>query len=196
MLFAPRFLKPLDRGGFGVHRNYLRAIDHFIHFVDCFRDLIDVCDFSEFRNLRRLWLNENRLRFISFLPHNFRLSELYISDNSLVTIAHSIRHLTGLQTLSLNNNQLARLDETVSELQNMQGLRNLSTSNQKFFISLSIFLSFYQSICYVHPTVESMEQWHCLLDYLLNAHIMSVKNHCINIFHLFLIIWNLFFHDH
>lgn len=89
-------------------------------------DLIDVCDLSDFKNLRRLWLNENRLRFISFLPHNFRLSELYISDNSLVTIAHSIRHLTGLQTLSLNNNQLSRLDETVAELQNMQGLRNLN----------------------------------------------------------------------
>ena len=81
---------------------------------------------AEYRNLERLWLNNNRLRFITFLPYNYRLSELYLADNSLVSVAGSLTHLTGLKVLGMDNNQLSRLEETVAEVKNMQGLRYLS----------------------------------------------------------------------
>ncbi|KAJ8049712.1 Leucine-rich repeat-containing protein 72 [Holothuria leucospilota] len=92
------------------------------------RDLSDITDLSCFKRLNYLWLNGNKLRMISVLSENYRLSELYLQDNELVDISGALNHLTNLRILMLQNNQLTRLEETVGEFKFMQGLETLNLS--------------------------------------------------------------------
>nr|XP_033786864.1 leucine-rich repeat-containing protein 72 isoform X4 [Geotrypetes seraphini] len=51
------------------------------------KGLTEVIDLSRFKMLRYLWLNHNKLRKITFLTNNYRLSELYLNNNALVDIS-------------------------------------------------------------------------------------------------------------
>eukprot|EP00057_Strongylocentrotus_purpuratus_P009512 XP_011663986.1 PREDICTED: leucine-rich repeat-containing protein 72-like [Strongylocentrotus purpuratus] len=88
--------------------------------------LTDVCDFGQYRMLNRIWLNGNKLRRINCLSINYRITELYLQDNELVSVAGLLQPLTSLQVLMLHNNQLTDLEETVNEMKAMQALHTLS----------------------------------------------------------------------
>nr|XP_033786861.1 leucine-rich repeat-containing protein 72 isoform X2 [Geotrypetes seraphini] len=90
------------------------------------KGLTEVIDLSRFKMLRYLWLNHNKLRKITFLTNNYRLSELYLNNNALVDISGALRHLTTLQILMLHNNQLTNLEMTVKELREMTCLQVLN----------------------------------------------------------------------
>ncbi|ESP04711.1 hypothetical protein LOTGIDRAFT_237258 [Lottia gigantea] len=90
------------------------------------RNLTEVCDLRQFRFLKYLWLNGNKLRRISCLEGNCRLVELYLQNNQLVSIDGALRHLTCLKLLFLHNNQLRKLDLVLNELKKMTCLDTLS----------------------------------------------------------------------
>uniref|UniRef100_A0A8C0YEW6 Uncharacterized protein n=1 Tax=Cyprinus carpio carpio TaxID=630221 RepID=A0A8C0YEW6_CYPCA len=89
-------------------------------FPSVFRGLTYIPDLSRFSMLRCVWLNNNKVRLASF---NCCLTELYLQNNDILSI--SGQHLTCLQVLLLSNNQMKCLEETVSELKNMQDLHTL-----------------------------------------------------------------------
>ena len=67
-----------------------------------------------------------QLRSITCLGKNLRLQELYAQNNELVTITGSLEHLTNLETLSLHNNQLQKLEVVVHELRKLNKLKTVS----------------------------------------------------------------------
>ncbi|KAG8139055.1 hypothetical protein E2320_001833 [Naja naja] len=81
---------------------------------------------SRFRKLRNLWLNHNKIQYITFVKYNCCLTELYLHNNDIRNITGALKNLHSLQILLLHNNQLKNLDMTVKEL---QGLRTLHTLN-------------------------------------------------------------------
>ncbi|XP_071955088.1 leucine-rich repeat-containing protein 72-like [Antedon mediterranea] len=85
-------------------------------------------DLSQFKNLKYLWLNGNRLRHITCLTKNYHMTELYLQDNELVDINGALGHLTCLHTIMMQNNQLTKLEQTVKEFKAMQNLRVLNLS--------------------------------------------------------------------
>ncbi|XP_029444874.1 leucine-rich repeat-containing protein 72 isoform X2 [Rhinatrema bivittatum] len=90
------------------------------------KGLTEVIDLSRFKMLKYLWLNHNKIRKITCLTNNYRLSELYLNNNELVDIAGALKHLTTLQILMLHNNQLTNLETTVKELKEMTCLQILN----------------------------------------------------------------------
>ncbi|CAG5116232.1 unnamed protein product [Candidula unifasciata] len=93
------------------------------------RKLLDVVDLGRFKYLKHLWLNGNKIRRVNFLHSNFRLCELYLHDNLLSDISGSLRHLTCLVVLTLQNNYLTDLATTVKEFDRMYALRVLNLFN-------------------------------------------------------------------
>ncbi|XP_072182393.1 leucine-rich repeat-containing protein 72-like isoform X1 [Diadema setosum] len=90
--------------------------------------LTEVSDLSQYKLLNRLWLNGNKLRRINCLSINYRLTELYLQDNELVSVCGLLAPLTNLRVLMLHNNQLTKLEETVTELRALQALHTLNLS--------------------------------------------------------------------
>ncbi|XP_018972324.1 leucine-rich repeat-containing protein 72 isoform X1 [Cyprinus carpio] len=90
------------------------------------RGLTYIPDLSRFSMLRCVWLNNNKIREVSRASFNCCLTELYLQNNDILSISGALRHLTCLQVLLLSNNQMKCLEETVSELKNMQDLHTLS----------------------------------------------------------------------
>ncbi|XP_066571647.1 leucine-rich repeat-containing protein 72 isoform X1 [Amia ocellicauda] len=88
--------------------------------------LASVADLSRFPMMTYLWLNDNKIREVCCLRHNYRLTELYLHNNDITSITGCLRHLTSLQVLLLHNNQLKKLGESVSELRRMHFLRTLT----------------------------------------------------------------------
>ncbi|XP_056329192.1 leucine-rich repeat-containing protein 72 [Danio aesculapii] len=95
-----------------------------LHFAK--RGLTSVPDLSHFCMLRCVWLNDNKIRDVTRASFNCRLTELYLQNNDILSIAGALRHLTCLRVLLLFNNQIKCLEETVVELKNMQDLHTLS----------------------------------------------------------------------
>ncbi|XP_077346820.1 leucine-rich repeat-containing protein 72 isoform X1 [Lithobates pipiens] len=90
------------------------------------KGLREITDLSRFRMLKYLWLNHNKISRVNFLSTNFRLSELHLDHNELCDITGSLKHLTSLHTLMLNDNRLTQLQATVQELKRMTNLRVLN----------------------------------------------------------------------
>ncbi|XP_059370044.1 leucine-rich repeat-containing protein 72 isoform X2 [Carassius carassius] len=90
------------------------------------RGLTYIPDLSRFSMLRCVWLNNNKIREVSRASFNCCLTELHLQNNDILSISGALRHLTCLQVLLLFNNQMKCLEETVSELKNMQDLHTLS----------------------------------------------------------------------
>ncbi|KFP80755.1 Leucine-rich repeat-containing protein 72, partial [Acanthisitta chloris] len=80
----------------------------------------------QFRRLRYLWLNNNKIQDLTFLIKNYCLTELYLNNNELRDISGALKHLRALQILLLHNNQLTKLGKAVKELQGMRSLERLN----------------------------------------------------------------------
>ncbi|NXT50323.1 LRC72 protein, partial [Pluvianellus socialis] len=81
---------------------------------------------SQFRRLRYLWINNNKIQDLTFLIKNYCLTELYLNNNELTDISGALKHLCALQILLLHNNQLKKLGKTVKELKGMISLQTLN----------------------------------------------------------------------
>lgn len=79
-----------------------------------------------YRNLQVLRLNGNCLRSTSFLRSCQRLTELYLQDNQIYSIVGTMIHLTSLKVLSLQRNQITKLEQVVKEFSFMQCLERLN----------------------------------------------------------------------
>uniref|UniRef100_S4RS97 Leucine rich repeat containing 72 n=1 Tax=Petromyzon marinus TaxID=7757 RepID=S4RS97_PETMA len=90
------------------------------------KSLTHLSDLSRFHNLNYLWLNGNKLKTANFLKTNYRLTELYLNNNKLKDITGCLFHLSCLQTLLLNNNQLTSLENTLMEFRRMTCLLTLN----------------------------------------------------------------------
>ncbi|XP_048584218.1 leucine-rich repeat-containing protein 72 isoform X2 [Nematostella vectensis] len=86
-------------------------------------------DLKRFRNLQRIWLNGNKFRRLGCFQSNFYLTEVYLQDNMLIEVNGLLRHLTCLEVLMLNGNQLTKLTDVVHELRAMQRLHDLNLFN-------------------------------------------------------------------
>ncbi|CAL1529579.1 unnamed protein product [Lymnaea stagnalis] len=93
------------------------------------RNLVEIVNLNRFRNLKRLWLNGNKLERVKCFSTNFHLSELYLHDNQLRDIHGCLRHLTCLTVLTLQNNQLTKLDNIIEECDRMKSLSVLNLFN-------------------------------------------------------------------
>ncbi|KAM3929247.1 leucine-rich repeat-containing protein 72 [Leptodactylus fuscus] len=118
------------------------------------RGLTDVPDLSRFRLLKYLWLNHNQISKVNFLGKNFRLTELYLNGNELCDITGSLRHLTSLHTLMLNDNHLTDLETTTRELKAMTNLRVLNL----FHNPLEQDASYRHTVIHHLPSVQLLDR--------------------------------------
>ncbi|XP_023776358.1 leucine-rich repeat-containing protein 72 [Cyanistes caeruleus] len=81
---------------------------------------------AQFRRLRYLWINNNKIQDLTFLTKNYYLTELYLNNNELTDISGALKHLCSLQILFLHNNELRKLGKTVKELKEMISLQTLN----------------------------------------------------------------------
>lgn len=67
-----------------------------------------------------------QLRRIDGLSQNYRITELHLQYNYLKDITGALTHLTQIQVLMLQGNQLTNLEKVVKEFGRMQNLTILS----------------------------------------------------------------------
>lgn len=77
-----------------------------------------------------------QLRRIDCLGNNFRITELHLQYNYLKDITGALCHLTQLQVLMLQGNQLTNLEKVVREFRKMQNLQILSELAMYIYCSL------------------------------------------------------------
>ncbi|XP_073674469.1 leucine-rich repeat-containing protein 72 [Garra rufa] len=118
------------------------------------RGLTYVPDLSRFSMLRCVWLNNNKIREVSRTSFNCCLTELYLQNNDILSISGALRHLTCLRVLLLFNNQMRCLEETVSELKNMQDLHTLSLYLNPFTQDLE----YRQYVLHHLPSVQFLDR--------------------------------------
>ncbi|NXB71973.1 LRC72 protein, partial [Donacobius atricapilla] len=90
------------------------------------RGLRSIPSLSQFRRLRYLWINNNKIQDLTFLIKNYHLTELYLNNNELTDISGALKHLRSLQILFLHNNELKKLGKTVKEFKGMTSLQTLN----------------------------------------------------------------------
>ncbi|XP_064267484.1 leucine-rich repeat-containing protein 72 isoform X2 [Passer domesticus] len=90
------------------------------------KGLRSIPNLSQFRRLRYLWINNNKIQDLTFLIKNYYLTELYLNNNELTDISGALKHLCSLQILFLHNNELKKLGKTVKELKGMISLQTLN----------------------------------------------------------------------
>ncbi|NXD20048.1 LRC72 protein, partial [Spelaeornis formosus] len=95
-------------------------------FFSSTRGLRSIPSLSQFRKLRYLWINNNKIQDLTFLIKNYYLTELYLNNNELTDISGALKHLCSLQVLFLHNNELKKLGKTVEELKGMISLQTLN----------------------------------------------------------------------
>ncbi|NXO27756.1 LRC72 protein, partial [Cisticola juncidis] len=88
--------------------------------------LRSIPNLSQFRRLKYLWINNNKIQDLTFLIKNYYLTELYLNNNELTDISGALKHLRSLQILFLHNNELKKLGKTVKELKGMISLQTLN----------------------------------------------------------------------
>eukprot|EP00927_Polykrikos_kofoidii_P028757 TRINITY_DN25015_c0_g1_i1.p1 TRINITY_DN25015_c0_g1~~TRINITY_DN25015_c0_g1_i1.p1 ORF type:complete len:502 (+),score=107.94 TRINITY_DN25015_c0_g1_i1:98-1603(+) len=81
-------------------------------------------NFKVFLSLEVVWFNGNRLSRLDNLELNFRIREVYVQDNRLVSLA-GIKSLKFLQVLLASNNQLRNLDKQLALLERFNFLQKL-----------------------------------------------------------------------
>lgn len=93
------------------------------------QNLEELTNFDKFPNLECLWLNDNKFEKIEGLDTNFRLRELYLSNNKIKTLNGSIPNLIHLRTLILNNNEIRDLDKNLEILKDFKQLVQLNLAD-------------------------------------------------------------------
>lgn len=86
---------------------------------------------KEYALLECLWLNGNKISRVIGLEHSWRLKELYLHDNAIISIISpscSLWHLKHLELLDLSNNLLQGLTPTLEALQTKLNLTSLNLS--------------------------------------------------------------------
>ncbi|XP_030606667.1 leucine-rich repeat-containing protein 72 isoform X3 [Archocentrus centrarchus] len=94
----------------------------------------DVCELrlaTKFRLLRKLRLNNNKIRELSCHSLNCCLTELYLHNNNIKSVSGALSHLTCLQILFLHNNCIRGLEDTMYELRRMQQLQNANLRQKR-----------------------------------------------------------------
>jgi hypothetical protein len=81
-------------------------------------------NFKRFPNLEVIWFNGNRLSRIENLEENFRIKEVYVQDNMLVSLS-GIRSFKFLRVLLASNNQIRNLDKQLAFLSRFAFLNKL-----------------------------------------------------------------------
>ncbi|KAI1242758.1 Leucine-rich repeat-containing protein 72, partial [Lamprotornis superbus] len=94
---------------------------------------------SQFRRLRYLWVNNNKIQDLTFLIKNYYLTELYLNNNELTDISGALKHLCSLQILFLHNNELKKLGKTVKELKGMISLQTLIVTQRERELALHLY---------------------------------------------------------
>ncbi|KAK2552832.1 Leucine-rich repeat-containing protein 72 [Acropora cervicornis] len=117
---------PADVVGSASHPEFIRRVSTTLTSYAESKGLEEVPDFRQFKNLQFLWLNKNKLRNLNCFDGNYQLRELYLQDNMIAALNGSLRHLTCLQVLLLNGNQLLKLTDVIHELRAMQSLETLN----------------------------------------------------------------------
>jgi len=123
--------------------------------------LKDVKSLARFTNLQRLWLNSNILRTLimkqksfSCIRSNYRITELHLQNNELISITGTISHLQNLQVLMLHYNQLSDLKGSVKELSNIFTLKRLNF----FGNPLALDENYRSFIIYSLPSVSVLDR--------------------------------------
>lgn len=80
--------------------------------------------FVHFGNLEVAWFQGNRLSRIENLESNFRIKEIYLQDNRLVSLA-GLKSFKFLQVLQASGNQLRNLDKQLALLTRFAFLKKL-----------------------------------------------------------------------
>ncbi|GMH45126.1 hypothetical protein BSKO_13083 [Bryopsis sp. KO-2023] len=82
--------------------------------------------FHSLVNLEVLWINNNRLKFITNLGKNFRIKVLYAQDNAICSLKGSLRYFKFLEVLDLSRNELRDLDKMICHLKSFSFLTHLN----------------------------------------------------------------------
>merc|ERR1719401_37805 len=85
-------------------------------------------NFNHFDNLEVVWFNGNLLSRIENLDDNFRIREVYIQDNRLVSLS-GLRSFKFLTVLIASNNQLRNLDKQLALLSRFAFLKKLDLAD-------------------------------------------------------------------
>lgn len=89
------------------------------------RGIHRIIRFEDFPNLEVLWLNDNKLKSVQGLDQNPRIKELYLHNNMIKTLDGSLEKLFHLRTVTLYNNELSDLDQTMTYFKNLQYLTHI-----------------------------------------------------------------------
>lgn len=81
-------------------------------------------NFNRFENIEVVWFNGNRLSRLENLETNFRIREVYVQNNTLVSLA-GLKSLKFLRVLLASDNQLRNLDKQLSLLSRFAFLNKL-----------------------------------------------------------------------
>lgn len=80
--------------------------------------------FAHFNNLESVWLSDNRLARVENLEANFRIREVYIENNRLVSLA-GMRTFKFLRVLMASGNQLRNLEKQLAVIGRFAFLKKL-----------------------------------------------------------------------
>jgi len=84
-----------------------------------------LANFHAFISLEQLWINDNKLTSLVGLEENFRMKILYAFGNRVQRLHGSLRTFKFIETVSLANNKLDDLDDTLEELSANRYLKTL-----------------------------------------------------------------------
>ncbi|XP_067854544.1 leucine-rich repeat-containing protein 72 isoform X2 [Heptranchias perlo] len=93
--------------------------------------LTELPDLSDFKQLKYLWLNHNKIKHLNFLRTNSHLKELYLHNNLLTDITGALKHLKSLHILMLQNNWLTKVEQTITEFRNLRWMHTLKISQRE-----------------------------------------------------------------
>ncbi|CAJ1377511.1 unnamed protein product, partial [Effrenium voratum] len=94
-----------------------------VHLANLGADAISK-DFEHFGNLEVVWLQGNQLSRVENLESNFRIREIYLQKNRLVSLA-GLRSFKFLRVLLASGNQLRNLDKQLALLSRFAFLKKL-----------------------------------------------------------------------
>jgi len=93
------------------------------------RGITVLSNFERFKNLSVLWLNNNKLKDLSGLEHNFRVRSLYCHCNHLNFLGNSLDTFLSLNSLTLNDNHFDNMEDVLHSLREMKSLESLDLYN-------------------------------------------------------------------
>ncbi|XP_042202908.1 leucine-rich repeat-containing protein 72 [Callorhinchus milii] len=116
--------------------------------------LTEAPDVSRFSLLKYLWLNNNKIKKVTFSPANYILCELYLHNNKLTDITGSLKNVKSLRILTLHNNWLTDVLKTVKEFRNLKFLHTLNL----FHNPLALEPDYRLYLIYYVPSLQNLDQ--------------------------------------